>query len=543
MARRDRLDAALDDVERSIAARDTSLWQVLADRVIADCHPEQRGFALDPGRRIVGLVGRGGGKTSGGRARLTRRLLTTIGARCVYIATTREHAERLMWRPLKALFHELGFEAGKDVIYNETKLLLTLPRTNAQLQLAGADKAKDIERLRGLSYHEVGIDEAASHTDKILRELIEQVVGPRLGEFQGCIWLIGTPGKQLRGLFYDVSRPGASEALSRAWARRAERPEWSSSQWMAWSFHEWSLESAIEATRDRPIRALINQLAEHKIEKAAQGWTDDNPIWRREYLGRWAADDTVNVFRYRIHNEHGELWNQWEPELVGPMRIAKLPDGPTDPIDWAHIVALDLGHTDPTAINVFAFSPSDPTRTIYHRYGFQQTQMYSQLIAHRLIGTDINHDAPGGIIGALGEWPNGMVADSAHQMAQAILDELSHVYGIRIEPAKKGFRYKVGAIEVVNGDLVDGRIKILKGSELERQLQELQWVENRAGMLEENKNQPSHSSDTLIYARALIAEMITAGYVAPAARQRGRDDEPPMPDERREDDYSRLFDD
>lgn len=533
-----RLDAALEDVEREIAARDTTRWAQLAWHVIDDCHPEQRDFALDPGRRVVGCVGRGGGKTTGGRARLVKRLLTTPGARCVYIATTREHAERLMWRPLKALFASLGFETGRDVIYNETKLLLTLPRTGAQLQLAGADKAKDIDRLRGLSYHEVGIDEAASHPDKILRELIEQVVGPRLGEFQGCIWLIGTPGRMLKGLFYDITRPGASEVISRPWPRRDEKPEWEPSRWLAWSFHEWSLESAIEATKHRPIDALVNQLAEHHIEKLAQGWTDDHPIWRREYLGKWAADDTVNVFRYRIHDERGELWNRWSPERVGPMRLAKLPEEFTD---WAHVIAIDLGHTDPTAINVFAFSPSDRSRTIYHRLGYEQTQMYAQLIAFRLIGEDLNHDAPGGIIGALGEWPNAMVADSAHQMGASILAELGNVYGVRVEPAAKGFRYKMGAIEVVNGDLVDGRIKVLQDSQLEKQLLGLQWAENRAGEIVERRDQPNHSTDTLIYARALIGQMLNAGYEPPEARKRNRDDEPPMPDDVPGDDYSRLF--
>lgn len=535
-----RLDAGLEEVERSLAARDTSLWAGLAQRVIDDCHPEQRAFALDPGRRVVGLVGRGGGKTTGGRARLVKRLLTTPGARCVYIATTREHAERLMWRPLKALFAELGFETGKDVVYNETKLLLTLPRTGAQLQLAGADKAKDIDRLRGLSYHEVGIDEAASHTDKILRELIEQVVGPRLGEFRGCIWLIGTPGRVLKGLFYDVSRLGADARVSRPWVKRDERPEWESSAWKAWSLHEWTLASAIEASKDRPIQALIDQLAEHYIEKAAQGWSDENPIWRREYLGKWAADDTINIFRYRIHDAAGRPWNQWDPERVGPLRIAKLPDAFAD---WVHVVSLDLGHTDPTSFNVFAFSPSDPTRTIYHRLCFEQTQLYAQLIAFRLIGEDLDHEKPGGIIGALGEWPNGMVADSAHQMAQAILDELQKVYGITIEPAQKGFGYKLGAIEVVNGDFVDGRIKILKGSELEAQLLALQWIENRAGEMVERKDQPNHSTDGLIYGRMLIGTMITAGRAAAEERPRSPHDEPPLPNAEPRGEFAGLFED
>lgn len=525
-----RLDAGLSEVERSNAARDVSLWASMAQRVVDDCHPEQRSFALDDADRIVGVVGRGGGKTTGGRARFVRRLLRQPKSMSLYVATTRDQAKRLMWVPLKELFAELGFEAGRDVVYNETELSLTLPRNGARLVLVGADKEHDIDKLRGTTFHEVGIDEGASYKASLLDNLINRVLGPRL---LGCLWIIGTPGATLKGLFYDLSRPGSKR--SRPWSRRDEFPGWQD-----WSFHEWSLVSAIEATRDRPIDALIDLWAQALKRKLNEGWSDDNPIWRREYLGKWAADDTINVFRYRIHDADGKLWNQWDPERVGPMRIGKLPDTFRD---WAHVVAMDPGSTDPTSINVFAFSPSDTERRIYHRLCFEQTHLYAQLIAFRLIGQDLNHEAPGGIIGAIGEWPNGMVADSAHQMAQAILDELANVYGIRIEPAVKGFKYKVGAIEVVNGDFVDGRLFILKGSELETQLLDLQWAENRAGDLIERRDQPNHATDTLIYARQLIGTMITAGYVAPAVPGRSRDEEPPLPEVRGDDDYSGMFQD
>src|SRR5690349_6071289 len=104
---------------------DTSRWAELAERVADDCHPEQRDFVLDPARYLGAIVGRGGGKTVGGRARLIRRLLTQPGAKCFYLAKTRDHAERLMWNPLKESFKRLGFVVDVDVVYNETKLRCT----------------------------------------------------------------------------------------------------------------------------------------------------------------------------------------------------------------------------------------------------------------------------------------------------------------------------------------------------------------------------------------------------------------------------------
>lgn len=535
-----RLDAGLEETERLAAARDTSHWQDLITRLIDDCHPEQRDFVLDPSRHITVLCNRGAGKTIGGMVRFIRRMLTTPQANCFYLAKFREHAERLMWLPLKGCLAKLGFIEDRDVVYNETKLRCTIVKNGATLQLFGADKPGYIEALRGQSYHEVGIDEASIHPDRILMILRHEIIGPRL---LGAFWLAGTPGRTLKGIFYEASRRGSK--IARLWKERDQFPDWK-----GWSLHKWSLKSAIEATKDRPIKALLEIFAAQLDEMA--GMSEDNPIRRRELDGEWAADDTINVYRYRIHITgedavargvpDGSLWNQWDPPRIAPYGLAEMPSTFSD---WAHVIAIDLGFSDPTAINVFAFSPSDPTRTIYHRLCFEQKGLHAQPIAHKLIGEDLNHEDPGGIIGAIGGWPNGMVADSAHQMGAMILAELAKVYGVAIEAAVKGFKYKIGAIEVVNGDLVDGRIKILKGSRLEDQLVDLQWAESRNGDPMERKDQPNDSCDTLVYARAVISRLITAGSVAPedhVPKPGDRDYTPPLPSDNA-DDYSHLMQD
>lgn len=527
-----RLDAALEITEQQLASMDTSAWTGLVQRVIDDCHPEQRDFVLDPARRIVALVGRGGGKTTGGRARFVRRMLTQPGARCLYVAKIRQHAKDLMWEPIKARFKALGFVVGKDISYNETSLTVTVKRNGASLKLVGADKMADLEPLRGESFHEVGIDEAASHSDALLVHLIGSILGPRL---LGPLWLIGTPGNRLKGLFYETSRRGTKRA--RLWKERAQFPDWK-----GWSLHKWTLKSAIDATADRPIDELVKIYLEQQRTIAEDQLSAENPMRRREYDGEWAADETVNVYRYRIHHpDTGELWNQWDPERIGPLKIAKLPEQFDD---WVHVIALDLGFTDPTAFNVFATSPSDTSRTIYHRLCIERRGLGVQDTAKLLIGDDLKHEAPRGIIGAIGEWPNAMVADSAHQMAEAILTDLANVYGITIERAVKGFRYKLGAIEVVNGDLVDGRIKVLKDSELETQLLDLQWGETARGEPTEHKDQPNHSTDDLIYGRAALAAFMSAltleGPPKPAD-PRAPGYVPPMPDEILNNEYAELM--
>lgn len=498
-----RLDFALADTQKLLDDTATDEWDQKCELVTAECHPKQRAFVLDPHRRITGLCGRGGGKTTGGRARLVRRMLKTPKAKCLYIATTRDQAERLMWAPLKDLFEKLGFRPGIDIVYNETKLRVTLKRNGATLWLFGADDKREIDKLRGQPFHEVGIDEAASYPVELLRQLITRIIGPRLGDYGGCIWLIGTPGHALQGLFYDATRPGSE------WHRPyALRDTEEFADWKGWSSHSWTLRDGAET-----IAAMERLWTEALVEKQAQQWSDDNPVWLREYLGQWAADDTENVFKYRPHDGEGLPFNQWDPERLGPYKIAKLPDTFSD---WSYVIAMDLGHSDPFALNVFAFSPSDASRTVLHVYGFEKTKMYAQPIAQLLLGPELDHVKPDGLLGEIG-WPDGMVADLAG-LGEAIIDELSNVYGIRVNAAEK--KSKFSAIEVVNGDLVDGRLKILKGSNLEAQLMSLQWKADDFGQLKENKAQANHSTDCLIYARRLIGSLISAGAVTITVKDR-----------------------
>ncbi len=482
---------------------------------------------------ITALVGRGGGKTTGDKARKVKRMLLTPRAKCVYVATTRPQAEILMWGPLKDTFESLGFRLGEDVIFNETKLWCTLVCNGSVLRLVGADDKRETDKLRGQPFHEVTIDEAASFPPKLLEDLLDRVIGPRLGDYNGTLCMIGTPGHVLSGPFYDYTRPGArSEAGKPLHCPYADRhlPEYAG--WTGYSSHAWNLRDDIMVIPDAAERypSLVGVYKRALLNKENKGWGDDHPVWMREYLGKWAADDTTSMFRYRAHLTgeaatersvpDGTAWNQWDPPRVGPMQIAELPKGADgkERTDWHYAYGFDMGHSDPFAVTVFAFSPSDTTRTLYHVYSFEKTKMYARPIAQLLLGTDdtrptgcCSHEKPLGLFGSTG-WPVGMVADMTH-LGGNVLEELSQVYGIRIEPAEQ--KGKFAAVELFNGDLVDGRIKILKGSTLEKQLLELQWQPDEFGRLKEPRGAANHSVDSAIYSRRLIAHLFDTGSVAP----------------------------
>jgi hypothetical protein len=453
-------------------------------KIIASLHPKQRQFALDQGRRVNALVGRGGGKTTGARARLAMKALRLYKAKLVYVATTRQQAGELMWYPLKDLLDNLGVAAT----FNETERKCTIGRTGATIRLVGADDKREIDKLRGQSFHEVQIDEAASYPTGLLEALMFRVVGPRLGDLDGCIVMFGTPGHILSGPFYDSTRPGSDS--HRPFEER-HLPEYDG--WQRWSSHSWTLQDGA-----RSIPAMGRLWSEAQREKEANGWSDDNPIWMREYLGRWAADDTSAMFRYRAHVE-GVAWNQWDPERVGPYKIASLPPG-----DWLYGYGMDPGTRDPLAINVFAVNPADPDRKIFHVFGFDRRDMYARTIAELLIGEDAIKqvargdglpDSIGGLYAATG-WPVEARADIAGQ-GEGLLNELANVYGIRFLPAQK--RDKFSNIEVVNGQLVDGKLMILKGSKLEEQMTSLQWRPDEYGNLREDKGARNDHTDSCLY--------------------------------------------
>lgn len=507
---------------RDLLAVDPDLvWaERLGERMLADCHPFQADAVLDPSARISLCVGRGGGKTTVKRVRAIRKMTGIQRARIGYVATSRPEAERLNWEPLKELIDQLGEMDNFE--FAEQKMKCTCKRTGSTYQFFGADDKREVEKQRGQPYDEFQVDEAASHDPVLLEWLLDRAVGPRLGERQGRIIVGGTPGHVLRGLFYDVTRQGSE--MHRPYRSRHE-PEYA--DWIGWSSHAWDMPEVLALPgAEQRYRALALNWAAALEEKRRKGWTDDNPIWLREYRGRWAADNTTTMYAYRAHDADGVPVNQWDPldgrKLEGVQAltaaVAKLP---AELDDWLYGYGQDLGSRDPYALNIAAYSPSDPQRRIFHVFSFGQRKMYARLIAELLIGEEAVAQAlrgevyteVGGLFGVTG-WPPAIVADLAG-LGETLVDELSHVYGIRVKAAEK--KGKFGAIEVVNGDLVDRRMYILKGSPLEEQLATLQWKPDEYGQPKEDRSARNDHADAWTYIRTEIGTMFSGAPAKPAA--------------------------
>lgn len=490
-------------------------------KLLEGTHPFQYDAATDPAKRYSFLCGRGGTKTTTFRIRGIRVLTRKQRAKVLYFATTRQRAKDLMWFPLKALLQRLGFIAGEDVTFNETELRCTIHRTGSMYQLSGLQDIADADKWRGDTFDEVQFDECGALKPELVEYTVYQVIGPRVH----CLGVGGTPGLNRRKLFYDVTRPGSDKHRP---YRDRDRPEYA--DFKGFSSHHWTLEDIVALPDAADLYPELVRLWDESLdEKERNKWSDDNPIWQREYKAVWAADGTLRVFSaYKPHADDGTPWNEWDPfdgkgivEGVAGLKVAigKLRKMFPDFKDWRFVVPKDQGHKDPFACTPLAFSPHDPERRIWQVMSFERVGMgYGKPIAELLLGaeqvdgyikTGSFPTTYGGVFGETG-WPDGMVMDSDN----ALLEDLKNVYGLKTEKADKKPEYKKGAIELVNGDLTDGRIKVLKGSPLAEQLEQLQWREQENGTLIEDPAQANHSTDCLIYGRRLIAAMFESGQVA-----------------------------
>lgn len=534
MARRS-LPHAKVAAARRVLSPDEQWAAGIRERILADCHPAQRDAVIDPSRRISILTGRGAGKTTTDRARAALKITSIRRADVLYLALTEDHARELNWEPMQ----EMNEHYGLELRFSKSEMVATCARTGGRYLMSGAETDADIERYRGKSRHEVQVDEAASHQPRRLNNLIDKIVGPRLGDKGGCIVLNGSPGHDLRGPFYDATRPGSEH-----------HAPYGSGKSAYWSSHHWSLASVTALPDAETLYPALWQLwQEDLLEKEKKGWSDDHPTWQREYLGIWAADDIDRVYRgYRPHLPDGTPGNQWDPwgdgrvlEGIQMLKhcIAAVRAMPEHKglADWRFIVSYDMGSSDAFAASVFMFAPADPRRRLWQVFNFEQVRMYARPIAAMTIGLDDRgdalHDRPEGIIGVTG-YPDGMVFDAD----QSTIDELKNPYGLRFDKADRHPLKKKGAIELTNGDFNDDRIKVIKGSKLEEQLIQLQWMES-GGNLKENTAQANHSTDTLLYARTKVAALYESGVIesenvrppdphyeiAPPARM--HDDDPP----------------
>ena len=424
---------------------------------------QQLAFIDDPCRFKSLLCARRAGKTFCVACYMLLVCLLQSDAEVAFIAVTKTHSKRIIWKTLKQL--DKRFDLG--IHFNNVELTATFPN-GSMIGLHGAETEHDIEKFRGMAYALVVIDESASFPDQLLDYLYEEVLIPTLRDQLGTLVVAGTPGAVLAGTFYKATAPESHQIEVRDGKRRvrarpfdrADHVEYQDTTF-EWSFHTWAIAD----------NTAIPEMWERTLDdKDRLGLTDDDPRWLREGLARWITDTSGFVIAYSPQK------NGWDP-----IPTKENPWGLPEGHEWHFVFGVDLGYDDDFDIEVFAFSDSNPH--FFHVYGEASPGLTVTECQERIERA----------VKMFGQ-PMAIVCDSGGLGKQIIAEFKSH--GLTIEAAQK--QDKRDYIEIFNSDLRAGRCWIMSDSNLARQAQVAQWDEKKRGV---DKRFADHAIDAAIYVR------------------------------------------
>ena len=387
-----------------------------------DLFDYQLGFIDDESQIKTALCSRRSGKTYASCYYLLEEASRYPDIICAYIALTRRSAKRLMWTELKRADRKYML----NIKFNNAELVAEL-NNGSQIILAGADDEAEVDKLRGSAYRLVIIDEAASFGPH-LSVLIEEVLEPALVDHNGTLAMIGTPAAHCSGIFYE--------------ATTGIRPEYST--------HSWTI-------MENPHIPHAEEWLDRRRKQ--KRWTDDNPIYQREWRGKWVRSDDSLIYKYDRKN------------LVESM--------PTDEFDFEYCLGVDLGYEDATALVVGAFCRNLPD--FYVVESFKKSHMLPVDIAAKVRELDSAYNF------------TTMVADTGG-LGKSIVEEFRKRYSLPLKAAEK--RNKGSYIELLNDDLATGKVKVLDQSILS-EWDVLQWDEDRR---KEDPRFENHLSDACLYA-------------------------------------------
>lgn len=415
---------------------------------------QREALADEASKAIALLCSRRAGKTRGFLLKAIKVMQENPGCRIPYIALTRKSAEGILWASIK----EVNDELGLGLVPHKADLAWVSPN-GSTLFLVGANKADEIEKLRGQKFPLVGIDEAGSFRATLLNLLVEDVLEASLMDYDGTLVLVGTPTAACVGYFHEVT----------------------TGRQKGWSVHHWTV-------LDNPhIPHAESWLA---ALRARKGWTEDHPTYRREYLGEWARDESALV--YKISRARNGIRTM--PEGYSPHSPA-----------WVHIIGIDYGYVDACAWAVLAFRRNRKSgdKGVYVVESFKRSTLPPEEhlemlddMASRGMPVEMQRQKDAGLLPDEAAWitsklihkyqPSRVVGD-AGGLGKPYIEEAKRRWKLPIQNADKA--RKLAQIELVNDGLRVSRIHVMLDAnhDLLAEAEILQWdmekVEVSAGGL------------------------------------------------------------
>ena len=318
-------------------------------------YPKQQAFYRSKHKRRATKKTRRSGATSGGCRELVARALERPRFRAAYITETRKQAAARAWRNdtqtgMVDVIEQVGRRldrggvpkydlGGITVEVRQGELVLAFSN-GSQIELFGADDEHAIMNLRGRALHVYWVDEAQDF--RWLERLYKAVVTPGMSDFGAECWLTGTPGVDLAGMFYDVTRDDGGEA--KGWEVHHlmvtdnpffGRVVWEGGQWFVednlfdapdsdrstWAWdgkiaaheHRWGPFANEAEAEEIAVKVRWERGAGESIRENA--WDEDDPDLLREWYARWVKEGARLV--YAAHSRP-------ETELCyAPMRLGE----------------------------------------------------------------------------------------------------------------------------------------------------------------------------------------------------------------------------
>lgn len=301
----------------------------------ASCFDKQLEFIDDPGKLKAAQCTRRAGKSYGAAGiYLCTTSVKHPRSTCLYIATTREQARRIM---LKDVLSEINRKFSLGMQVNRTTLTVSFPNESV-IYLMGLDsKPEEMEKALGQKYRLVIIDEGGSWRQD-QKTMVHSVLQPACADYAGTIAILGSPVNSIKTYFYDITGRQIMDPV---------RPK-------GWSVHRWSW-------KDNPhvARAVEAQIAD-MVE--ANELVLDTPAFKQMYLNQWIIDTEALCYKYdEIRNTVDELPKENR---------------------YHYALGLDLGFNDDTAIVISGYSDYDPT--MYFVEVFKKKGMDISMVAQEL---------------------------------------------------------------------------------------------------------------------------------------------------------------
>lgn len=435
--------------------------------------PEQRKFYEDRSQLVAAIKGRRAGGTKGGCAHFVRMALSNPGTMLLYINSTREEARRLAWYGLKddgiaALCSKYKLEVNP----NETRLEIRFSNGSLIL-LKGADDESELRKALGFAYHEVWWDEAQKIPPK-LAPAIREVLMPAMLDFGGRLRLVGTPVRQMSGLFYEVTKPPSH-----------------GDRMPGWSVHNWNLLDNTFFGNTREERWERGMVALQNLFGGEVAAPMDSPIMQREGFGNWVREDASYV--YSVHKVPRDkiLYAKHRNRSDGFVDIQMaLSDLPFPKDQGFYSLGADLGYNDPFAVVLWAWHRDDPV--LYEVFSWKMSHLTSdeQVKFFHEIQKNVS-------IGQI-------VCDAAalKSTVRGWSKEWVERYGLPILEAEK--QHKNTAIKTMNSDILSPNgplVRMRDGGPLMDEMSQIMWMTlvSGSGREVEDPSIPNDTADAGLY--------------------------------------------